>query len=278
MSVVGDEGGQPNGRLVVRPETLLLVLFGDHVLGRRVAVSTGSVIAVLGRLGVTEHATRTSLARMMRRDLLRSVRRGRQVFLALPPRGAEVLRDGLARLGTEVVDRAWDGRWTLLAFSVPEARRADRHALRRQLGWVGFAPLRSGVWVSPREADVGQILSGLNLLDHAEVFRAEAVGWSDPARIVREAWDLPALAADYRAFHSRWSGEVGGELDALSLRTRLTAEWLLLIRQDPRLPAALLPTDWPGVRAQECFRALQGRLLGPSRDQAAEQLATIELA
>jgi phenylacetic acid degradation operon negative regulatory protein len=259
-----------------RPETLLLALFGDQVLGRDVAVSTGSVIAVLSRLGVGEHATRATVARMTRRELLRPVRQGREAFLALTPRAVEVLRDGQRRLEADVVDRNWDGRWTLLAFSVPETRRADRHALRTRLGWAGFALLRSGLWVAPRETDVSLALSELDLLDHAEVFRAEATLWSDPARIAREAWNLPAIAGGYRRFLDRWSSASPGDLDELSQLTLLTAEWLLLTRQNPRLPLTLLPPKWPGVRAQELFRALRRELAGPADRLAGERLTTIE--
>ncbi|WP_246108975.1 PaaX family transcriptional regulator [Streptomyces sedi] len=275
MDMRGDEEAGERGELVVRPQALLLTLFGDHVLDRGVAVSTGSVVAVLERLGVGEHATRTAVARMVRRDLLGTVRRGRRVFLGLTRHGGEVLRDGRHRLTTDVVDSDWDGRWTLLSFSVPEARRADRHALRKRLGWLGFAPLRSGVWVSPGAADVERVLAELDLLDHAEVFRAEAAGWTDPARIVREAWDLPAIEADYRAFLSRWEDGTYDALDVLCRRVRLTAEWLLLVRQDPRLPASLLPAGWPGVVAQRRFRALHGRLVAPSVACAERELAVV---
>jgi len=48
--------------VAVRPEALLLTLFGDYVLDRGIAVSTGGVIAVLGRLGVSEHATRATVS------------------------------------------------------------------------------------------------------------------------------------------------------------------------------------------------------------------------
>lgn len=271
----GREAEHGNGP-AVRPETLLLALFGEQVLGRPVAVSTGSLIAVLGDLGVGEHATRTTVARMTRRGLLRSVRRGREAFLGLTPRAVEVLADGQRRLQADVVDADWDGRWTLLSFSVPEARRADRHALRTRLTWAGFAPLRSGVWVCPRAADVAGILAELDLLDHAEVFRAEATGWTDPVRIVREAWDLTALAAGYRGFLTRWSNGTFDNLDALCRRVLLTAEWLLLIREDPRLPAQLLPSEWPGIPAQDRFRALHRRLLRPAERLAGERLATVE--
>lgn len=186
-----------------------------------------------------------------------------------------MLRDGQRKLEREVVDRHWDGRWTLLTFSVPEARRADRHALRTRLGWVGFGPLRSGLWISTSPTDVSHVLSELDLLGHAEVFRAETFMWTDLARIVSEAWDLPELAAGYSAFLDRWTEGASDDLDELSRRTRLDAEWLLLIRQNPRLPVALLPEDWPGVGAQALFRTLRRRLSRPAGKLAAEVLESI---
>jgi DNA-binding transcriptional regulator PaaX len=259
----------------VRPETLLLTLFGDHVLDDGIAVSTGSVIAVLGRLGVGEHATRATLSRMSRRGLLRTVRRGRQAFLELTEHGTAVLRDGQRRLDGDVVERHWDGRWTLLTFSVPETRRADRHALRTRLGWFGFGPLRSGLWVSTSATDVSSALAELDLLQHAEVFRAEAFMWTDPTRIAREAWDLPEIAADYERFLQRWTDRTHGDLDELSRRVQLGAEWLLLIRRDPVLPVALLPPGWPGVRASALFRTLRHQWVRAADKLAAELLESI---
>src|SRR5688572_5301363 len=122
----------PAGEEVVgaarRPESLLLAFLGAHLRDRDVAVATGSVIDVLGRLGVGEHATRATLSRMTARGLLSSIRQGRRSYLAPTPRAVDVLRDGDARIRADVVNRDWDGYWTLLSFSVPESRRADRHA------------------------------------------------------------------------------------------------------------------------------------------------------
>lgn len=268
MLAVGDPSA---GGEAVRPETLLLTLFGDHVLDRGTAVSTGGVIAVLGRLGIGEPATRATLSRMSRRGFLRTVRRGRQAFLGLTEHGTAVLRDGQRKLDGDVVERHWDGRWTLLTFSVPETRRADRHALRTRLGWFGFGPLRSGLWVSTSATDISSVLAELDLLEHAEVFRAEAFMWTDPARIAREAWELPEIATGYDQFLQRWTDSTFGDLDELSRRVQLGAEWLLLIRRDPVLPLALLPAGWPGVRAAALFRTLRRQWARPA-DKLAEEL------
>jgi phenylacetic acid degradation operon negative regulatory protein len=275
VPAVVHSAGSADAGVVVRPETLLLTLFGIHVLDHGIALSTRSVLTVMAELGVGEHATRATLSRMIRRELLRTARRGRQAFLGLTPHGESVLREGLRRLEGPVVDRNWDGRWTLLTFSVPEARRADRHALRTRLEWLGFGPLRSGLWVSASCQDVSPALAELDLLPHAEVFRAEAFMWTDPVRIAREAWDLAVLAEGYGRFCERWSEPAQGGLGELARQVRVEAEWLLLIRRDPGLPLALLPEDWPGVAAEQLFRSLRWQLARPAQQQAAELLEFI---
>jgi DNA-binding transcriptional regulator PaaX len=278
---MGAEVGEDTGNGVVsdvvgtvRPETLLLVLFGNHLLGKNRLVAVGSVIEVLTRLGAGEPAIRATVSRMGWRGLLYTVRRGRRAYIGLTAQGVRVLEDGARRIEADVVDRAWDGHWTILSFSVPETRRADRHTLRSHLGWAGFAPLRSGLWISPAHRDVSPVLAELDLLDRAEVFRAEAILWSEPEKIVRSAWDVDALADGYRRFVTRWSGDGLDRLDELCRQTLLEADWLLLIRHDPRLPIALLPLDWPGTEAQALFRALRRQLAGPADKLAGELLDT----
>jgi DNA-binding transcriptional regulator PaaX len=253
---------------VPRPESLLLAFSGAHLAERHAAVAVSSVIGLLGRLGVSEHASRAALKRMTQRQLLRAIRAGRQAYVTLTPHAGTVLREGRARLAAGTVNRDWDGRWTLLAFSVPEDRREDRHALRTQLAWAGFGPLQNALWIAPSPGDVAGPLAAHGLLEYVKIFRAEAVTPGDPRLLAAEAWDLPGLARGYQGFLRSWDDPAARAPDELSRQVLLEAEWLLLIRADPRLPLALLPGDWPGVRAERVFRSLRQDL-----DAAARRLA-----
>ncbi len=264
-----------NGGATTRPESILITRFGIYALGRHVAVSAGGVIDVLGRLGITEHATRATLNRMSRRGLLHSVRQGRLSYLALTRYAEDVLADGEQRINSEVVNRDWDGHWTVLGFSVPETRRADRHALRSHLGWAGFGLLQNGLWIAPSPADVNDALEKLDLLDHVKMFRAQAISPTRPEDLVREAWDLDQLADGYARFLARWERGTFDGPDDLGRQVMLHTEWLLLIREDPRLPLVLLPEDWPGVRAEELFWKLRDELAESARGIAASTLDTI---
>lgn len=140
----GQAGGTP------RPQSLMLSFFGIHALGREVAVSAGSLIDVFGQAGITEEAVRSTLTRMVKRGLLERHRRGRKTYFGPTPRAGGVLQDGHDRIWrTGAVNRDWDGTWTLVGFSLPEAWRRERHDLRSRLVWNGAAALSSGGFVAP---------------------------------------------------------------------------------------------------------------------------------
>lgn len=243
-----------------RPQALLLTFFGGHQLGRPEAVYSGSLIEVLERLGIGEHAARSTLARMSRRDFLVPHRVGRRVYLGLSDGATTVLREAAQRVWDRgVVNREWDGNWTLLAFSVPESQRADRHLLRSRLTWAGFGLLQNGLWFAPATVDPASMFADLDVDGHVRAFQARTLQPDDIAEMISGAWDLDALATRYRRFLDRWdrpqpAPEVA---DDLSRQLLLLTEWLLLLREDPWLPVEHLPSDWPALRAEEVTRSLR---------------------
>lgn len=269
----------------LRPQSLLLAFLGDQVLGRDVCVYSGSVIDVFARAGVGEQATRSTLTRMVNRGLLRRQREGRRMYFGLTEHSEAVLRDGERRIWeTGAVNRDWDGTWTLLGFSLPESWQRQRHDLRAKLVWNGFGPLFSGLWIAPAEVEVSSLVAELGLSAHVKVFRAHADAGMDIAAMIEETWELSELAEHYEAFAGRWQPwearvpedeEVSPATDQgdprlapLALRLRLQAEWLQVIRRDPRLPVRHLPDDWPAERAEKTFRAVYDRLTQPAQDAA----------
>ena len=200
---------------------------------------------------------------MARREQLHRVRRGRQVYVGPTPATREVLRDGDARIWrTDVVNTRWDGSWTLLAFSLPDAWQRERHLLRARLVWAGFGPLQGGLWIAPSEVDVRALGEGLGLDGRLRAFDARAVAPTDVDALVRDAWDLPALAGRYAAFRDRWADAAARPdlPDPLAAQLLLQTDWLQAVRRDPRLPRRHLPPDWPAEPAHAVFRELLRRL------------------
>ncbi|MGW8763382.1 PaaX family transcriptional regulator [Streptomyces sp. NPDC055815] len=281
-----------------RPQSLMLTFFGIHVLGTGTALSSASVIDAFARVDVGEDAVRSTLTRMVARGLLERHRRGRRMYFSLTPRAAEVLADGQERVHrTGAVNRAWDGTWTLVGFSLPESWRRERHDLRSRLVWAGFGPLQSGLWVAPGRVDVAPIAAELGLGDRIRAFHGEAAAPTEAGPLLRTAFDVDAIADGYRAFLARWgaaaaSGEAqdtpdrtasgesrdvpdrtasGEARDDLGRLLLLHTDWLDLVRQDPHLPAEHLPPDWPAESAEALFRELSARY-EPGARRIAEEI------
>ncbi|MGH3878019.1 MAG: PaaX family transcriptional regulator [Actinophytocola sp.] len=259
-----------------RPQSLMLTFLGDYLFDRERCVFSGSVIEVLARLGVSEHATRSTLTRMVNRGLLRRQRDGRRMYFGLTPRTTEILRDGHVRIwSTGAVNDCWDGTWTLLGFSLPEAWQRQRHDLRSKLTWAGFGPLQGGLWIAPGHVQVEDIVASLGLAAHVRVFRVQLDELTDVNQLVEDAYDLDQIAAGYRSFLDRWSYAPPFQDDPLASHLSIVTEWLRVIRKDPRLPVRHLPEDWPAIPAQKMFHAIESTLAAPAADLAAELLDTV---
>lgn len=265
----------------LRPQSLMLTFLGDHVHRRKIAVFSGSIIEVLGRVGVAEQATRSTLSRMVRRGLLERQRHGRRAYFALAPHTEDILADGGERIWhTGAVNTSGDGSWTLIGFSFPDSWKRERHDLRSKLTWAGFGPLQNGLWVAPSEIDLVPMLDELGLSPHVKVFVAEARPPTDVGQLVRDAFDLDTIAARYHDFLTRWDRDDlrRSVEDPLALTLRMTTEWLDIIRKDPRLPITHLPEDWPAVEAQRVFHELHDRHVAAAEAAAAEVIESVPAA
>ena len=265
-------------QLWLRPQSLMFTFLGDHIHRKNIAVFSGSIISALGRVGVAEQATRSTLSRMVRRGLLERQRHGRRAYFALTPRTEDILADGGERIWhTGAVNTSDDCSWTLVGFSFPDAWQRQRHDLRSKLTWAGFGPLQNGLWLAPSEIDLTPMLDELGLLDHVKVFVAEPRPPTDIGQLVRDAFDLHTIAGWYHEFLERWDRDDYRRPveDPLALTLRMTTEWLNIIRKDPRLPIANLPDDWPAVEAQHVFHELHERHVAAAEAAAAEVIEAL---
>ncbi|MEU1272604.1 PaaX family transcriptional regulator C-terminal domain-containing protein [Streptomyces sp. NPDC005799] len=247
-----------------RPKWMALMLLGFLVHERPLALSTGTFIELLSRLGTSAHAARSTLTRMVDSGLLERHRRGRETYYALTPHGSRTLREGNA-YAWHHADPEWNGTWTVLAYSIPEERRALRLRLRSRLAWGGFGMLRSGVWIAPGCVDVTGLLDGLEVLDDVRVFSSTPAAVTETTALIEEAYDLDEIADRYVRYITRWSGDPLAALpDELCAFLVLRSEWQQLVQADPRLPAEYLPAGWPAAAAEKLFRGLYQQLEGPA--------------
>ncbi|WP_307217382.1 PaaX family transcriptional regulator C-terminal domain-containing protein [Microbacterium sp. SORGH_AS_0888] len=253
------------------PQQLLLALLGEQ-LDARVdrPIRAGFYLDVLEGAGVAGPTARAALDRMALRGLLTRGRAGREVEYGLTEHARNVLREAAERVHSPFPFDPVGKGWTLVTFTVPEGQRSLRHRLRAALTWEGFAPLRDGLWIAPGEVDLIAALGPLREeLPESCVtaFRARDLPDFPVAPSVAGAWDLEAIRAGHERFLAVWDGAdaVPASVPPLSALTMLVADWLALLRADPRLPAAFLGPGWPAPRSTAAYRAGRARWSAAAR-------------
>lgn len=251
---------------------MLFTLFGDYVRHFGGTIWVGSLIALMAELGFSASAVRAAVSRTMRQGWLTVIRAGRASYYALTPRGEARIEEAAQRIFKLRPER-WDGLWRIVVLPAV-ADREGRAALRRELGWMGLAPLARGVYVTPNDVlDRLPALAERYALDAAgdgEMFAARLAGRDDAAAFAARHWDLPAIDAAYAAFVEAWrprlaewreaAARAGGPLDlpggtAFREKTRLVHEFRKFLFVDPGLPAEVLPERWSGAEARGLFSA-----------------------
>jgi phenylacetic acid degradation operon negative regulatory protein len=237
----------------------------------------GSILAadafpVADACGRSPERVRSCLRRLVAEGLFTRQGQGqRAVYRAteagLAALGASTARARLAHI-QDAAGRAWDRRWHLAAFAIPEARRGARDALRDHLVRLGGAAIHNGLYASPHpwEKDVNGETERLGVSEHVTLAATDDLalgGVSEPTALAARLWPIERLAARYQAFVDRWR-HVPADLADMRRRHQTLPDSAFLpgalamglayqacFDDDPLLPRELLPHPWPGRAARD---------------------------
>jgi phenylacetic acid degradation operon negative regulatory protein len=257
----------------LNPRSGVFALFGQYVLPRGGEIWLSAMIRAMAAWDISEAAARSTALRMKKEGFLQSRRQGRRIAYWLTDKGLNWLNMGGFRFSIPP-DEAWDGRWTVVVYSVPEKERGCRDELRNTLHLWKFGKLALGTWLSTRPLlpELERELRELGVWKYVDVFRSEYLGPDDLSTVVAKAFpQLPALADHYRNYiinsepllHRYQTGQLDDEACFASRLQNLRA-FGSITRDDPILPPALLPEDWPRPQAQWLCGELQRVLTEPA--------------
>lgn len=174
----------------------------------------------------------------------------------------------------------WEGRFQLVLYTIPEARRRHRDELRERAFRAGFGAARPGVLIGlrdPREW-CGPWLSAA---DFSVELGELACSLSTARRLAERAWHLSAGQPTLTGFLDELTvlerrlgatgGPVTGEREAFQLQARLWERWAALAVRLPLLPAELVPDPWPVPELAQAVETLT-HLLQPGAHAHAQAL------
>lgn len=249
-------------RQITRPNSFIYTLMGDLVRYYGGEIWIGSLTRLLAEFGLSEQAVRQAVSRMSRHGWITARKVGNRSYYAMTERGVERV-DRVSRRIYLLPENEWDGKWRMLAYTVPERLRGGRDRLRKDLALLGFAPLSSSVFISPRDSlEAAREAAQAHLLtEYIDLFLAESRGPHGDRRIVERCWDLETIAREYGEFITAYErrlehlrANVLDDAQAFVEREWLVHDFRKFVYRDPGLPASLLAADWPARRAGILFR------------------------
>ena len=235
-------------------------------------VDAAELLPVAEACGQSPEQLRSCLRRLAAEGLLTRTGSGQRARYDATPAGmaevgSQIERTRLA-YAQDAAGRGWDRQWRLVAFAIPEARRAARDSFRDRLLALGGAAVQGGLYASPHpwHKDVGAEADRLGVADlvtTASTDDLEVGGERDPRELARHLWPVDDLAARYRALVENWSFVLDSLADLRARKERLPDTAFLpgalamavafqdVFDDDPLLPPELLPRPWPGRAARD---------------------------
>jgi phenylacetic acid degradation operon negative regulatory protein len=249
----------------ISANSLIISVYGDLIAVHGGVVWLADLIRLMAPFGLNERVVRTSVYRLVQDDWLESGQVGRRSYYRLAASGMRRFAPAWRRI-FEPEGEGWSGTWQVVMLpSALEARVADN--LRRELSWAGYGALNAGVLLRPTDdaSTLRNILDGCGLRDRVVPLTArglDGVTGAATDELVRECWDLQAIAATYDAFIEHFrpllrafgAGEVEPQ-QAFLVQTLLMHEFRRVLLHDPQLPVQVMPNRWRGDAARElCAR------------------------
>jgi len=215
---------------------------------------------------IEDYVARHALNRLAKSGKLAASKHGRTTYYE--PKS--LLHDEIVARKRELQSRPWNGRWCVLTYDIPAKATVTRKLLVRLLHRAGMGLLCGSSWASP--------------YDWADLIteRAEAIGasqhlvWALDAELdkqtaspesVARIWHLDKLVRRYGRIIEECKlitparADTTAAKQAASRRAcRAARMWAALQEDDPMLPAALLPPDWPSMRAERSISITRERI------------------
>lgn len=215
--------------------------------------------------GIDDQPLRLAIRRLIAAGDVAQHGRGRAGTLTLTAAGRHRLqrdRHSLAlAFAQDAGDSPWDGRWRLIAVSVPERDRAVRDMLRRELSELGAVAISTALYVSPHN-----LLGALSVDAHA--YRSTATsddldvhGTTAPLAIAEALWPHTPIVNAYTVIDEALREEAADNSTPGVVRQLQLADALeRAMRDDPLLPLELRGDPWAPTEIRAAWAHRWGAL------------------
>lgn len=156
----------------------------------------------------------------------------------------------------------WDGKWRILSYEIPEKKRDLRDRLRREVAGWGLGPWHRSFWLTPHPVidNLRSLVSQKEEEQYVQAFEADHV-FGDREMLIEKVWGKTTLDRKYRELFKKWHDILSRDEDKAAKYQKVISEYIILLRQDPGLPAELVGQNWIGFEAFNIYKEIRSILL-----------------
>ena len=261
-------------------KSLIVTVFGDIVSQHGNWIWLGSLINSLKTFGYSERLVRTSVYRLVKDDWLQVKKIGRKSYYQFTASANNHYIKAARRIYSKNIHSS-DNRWLILLPSfVEEVKMLE---LKRQLKWLGFSTLNSGVFAHPcfDQNSIEETIQELDIADSVIIFSGKTIDKNSSKvlkKLVYQKWNLDSLQQAYNSFlytyapifnilkeinsNNRYHSDPNEQ--SFLLRILLIHEYRRILLQDHELSCDMLPKNWSGYQANNLVKGLYSLLVDKS--------------
>lgn len=150
--------------------------------------------------------------------------------------------------------RPWDGHIYLISYDIPTRANKSRDLLREYIKRTGGALLQKSLWINPYDP---RLLLEIYMREHhipgtilvSKLGTDGAIGEEKLEALLRRVYHLDQIAERYEKFLQKYESQ-----SAPASCISLMFDYVVILKDDPQLPFALIPQDFPAERAHRLFQ------------------------
>lgn len=153
---------------------------------------------------------------------------------------------------------AWDQRWRMVIFDIPERERQYRWALRHKLNELGFGQIQKSSYISPYPllGSINRFATDLGVRQNLRLFEIERI--DDEKNLIEKVWHITQVNTRYQEFTKICQRKLKSPKSVYwPLKAkRLEQQFVEIYQSDPHLPEKFLPKNWAGKNAYKIFKEI----------------------
>lgn len=139
----------------------------------------------------------------------------------------------------------WDGNWYIVNYDIPEKIAKKRDILRNNLIDLGFGKMQNSNFISPYNflGDVEKVVKELDLEPYVILAISNKLGKESSKILAEKVWKISEIQKRYLEFIDEFEQKENPSYFEVFFK------YHSILKDDPRLPNDLLPSDWPAKDA-----------------------------